>query len=191
MKKIIIALVLIVAKTSTAQLSINTNLINLKIDSCEVVQHCSKQVTLAPVFFNFKKRQLFRDNRLVNPIDFLESCRNIKDSLIQNEIERYDVLTKNKKILSAVGLSAGVCSFFLGITASGIATYNYGNGYPNNSSSSGAVVAGLALASIITTAGCFISTTAPHQKRKEILFRDLPIAYNRYVEIYNSKLINQ
>lgn len=184
MKKIIIALVLIVAKTSTAQLSINTNLINLKIDSCEIVQPSVKQSSLTPIFYTYSKRKIYLNNKPINSVLFLESCRGINDSLIQIEIERYDALTENKKRLLISSLTCVVGAF--GFSVASLSSTSNGN----NSTTSylfGVCAVSAGIASIAT----LISTTEPHQKRKEILFRDLPIVYNRYVEIYNSKLINQ
>jgi hypothetical protein len=130
---------------------------------------------LPHVYFNFQKRQLkYADNSRVSPVDFLNFCRTINDSAIQAQVARYDAYTKDKHKLGLVGLGSGLAAFSLITSASAYA------GQGNDIMTSSLAFFGvLGVLMIPVTA---IASSIPHQKRKEVLFRDLPIAYNRYVE---------
>lgn len=134
---------------------------------------------LKPVYYNFTRRRLFTSNKVpLNGQLFLQQCRGINDDRIQLQINRYDQLTSNKKKILGAMFVCGIGGF-IGMVASssmiGSSTYGYEaqNGY---------ALLGVSAASLfLATPILAISTGIPHQKRKEILFHDLPEAYNFYV----------
>ncbi len=142
-------------------------------ESKEIIpkKDCDK---LRPVYFNYSKRRLFTNNKMpLNGRHFLELCRGIDDPRIRHQIRKYDQLTSNKKKLIGAMIAAGVAGYF-GLIAS--------TGMINSSGPDAYIVMGVSAASlVIVTPILAISTSIPHQKRKEILFRDLPEAYNFYV----------
>jgi hypothetical protein len=129
---------------------------------------------LKPVFYDFTHRRLYTSNKTpLNPQQFLELCRGINDTGIQEQIIRYDQLTDSKRKLIGTMIFTGVAGCVAMMGSLGMQSTN-GN--------SAGMVAGIgAAAAFIVTPAIAISTTAPHQKRKEILFHDLPEAYNLYV----------
>lgn len=132
---------------------------------------------LKPVYYNFSRRRLYTNNKMpLNHRHFLELCRGINDPGIQHQIRKYDQLTSNKKKLIGAMIFTGVAGY---ITTMGSMVAVSGSGRTPE----GAYTAlGIGLASLfIVTPALAISTSLPHQKRKEILFRDLPDAYNFYV----------
>jgi hypothetical protein len=136
---------------------------------------------LKPVYFNFTKRRLYSSSKMpLNAAHFLESCRGINDPNIQFQIRRYDKLTSNKKKLVAATIICGVGGYvtFLMSAAYGMSSY------ANDRHYIGMAVGGAAL---LATPFLAISTSVPHQKRKEILFHDLPEAYNFHVTSQNNQ----
>lgn len=136
-----------------------------------------------PVYYNFSRRKLYNNDKMVlNPKSFLEMCRGINDLNIQHQIRKYDELTRNKKKLLGAMIVCGVGGY-VGLMSSMIMTSSSG-GYNND----GYTVMGIsAFALFIVTPALAISTTVPHQRRKEILFRDLPEAYNFHVTSLNNQ----
>ena len=59
------------------------------------------------------------------------------------------------------------------------------NSYQENNMVSGTLIF-LGVASVLVIPALAIYSTVPHQKRKTVLFRDLPVAYNYYVERHNN-----
>jgi hypothetical protein len=112
----------------------------------------------------------------INSRHFLESCRGINDPRIQDQIHKYDKLTGNKKKILGAMIVCGVGGY---ITTMISVSAMSGSGRTPE----GAYTAlGVGLASLfLATPILAISSGVPHQKRKEILFRDLPEAYNFYV----------
>lgn len=136
-----------------------------------------------PVYFNFSKRRLYSsDKRPINGRRFLEACRAINDPGIQQQIYNYDKLTNNKKKLIGAMIACGIAGYatMMGslMMSSTASSTNQG---PYIGMGIGAAVL------FIATPILAISTTIPHQKRKEILFRDLPEAYNFHVLSHNNK----
>ena len=154
---------------------------NYQIDEFEpgsivMKNDCDK---LKPVYYNFTRRRLYASNKMpLNGQHFLQLCRGINDDRIQLQINRYDQLTKNKKNILGAMFLCGIGGF-IGMVAStsmiGSSSYGYdqNNGY--------AVLGVSAAALFVATPILAISTGIPHQKRKAILFHDLPEAYNFYV----------
>jgi hypothetical protein len=133
---------------------------------------------LKPVYFNFRKRLLMDSYKSrISPVDFLNLCRTINDSAVQQQIARYDGYTKDKANLGIAALGSGAATFVLLGSA-----VSYAGQSNTNASASFAFFGVLTLVSLPVMA---IYSSVPHQKRKGVLFRDLPIAYNRYVESLN------
>lgn len=136
------------------------------------------QEKLKPVYFNFHRRQLKDINKnKIDPMEFLNLCRSIKDSTIQLQIARYDALTKDKERLSVVVLGSG----FTTIGLLGSAGASAASGSQANYVVTGSLLY-LGIISLIAIPVTAIYSSVPHQQRKSVLFRDLPIAYNQYVE---------
>ncbi len=136
------------------------------------------QQKLTPVYFNFHGRQLkdFRKNSL-QPLVFLSLCRSINDSAIQLQVARYDALTKDKARLGVVALGGGFSAIgLLGGVAASASSGGQGGDVVSGS------LACLGLVALLAIPAAAIYSSVPHQKRKAVLFRDLPIAYNHYVE---------
>lgn len=130
---------------------------------------------LSPVYFNYRKRQLKDAYRnTIPPLEFLSLCRSINDSAVQAQVIRYDNYTKDKQKLGLGALASGATAFALLGSSVGFAESQ------NTNASAGfgffGAVAFLAIPAIA------IYSSVPHQKRKAVLFRDLPIAYNQYIE---------
>lgn len=136
------------------------------------------QEKLKPVYFNFHRRQLKDINKnKIEPMEFLNLCRSIKDSAIQLQITRYDAFTKDKERLSVVVLGSGFATMgLLGSAGASAASGSQGNYVVTGS------LLYLGIISLITIPVTAIYSSVPHQQRKAVLFRDLPIAYNQYVE---------
>lgn len=133
--------------------------------------------SLQPVYFNFSRRLLFSDKQKttrIHPKNFLQECRGINNAEIQNQIARYDHLTQNKKILTGTMIACAVSSYALLMAGSSMIS----SSYPSGQGANAVLCAGVSL--LLATPVLAISTSIPHQKRKEILFRDLPNAYNFY-----------
>ncbi|MES2762894.1 MAG: hypothetical protein V4677_11835 [Bacteroidota bacterium] len=133
---------------------------------------------LSPVYFNYRKRQLKYNDSKMNPIEFLHLCRSINDSAVQLQLARYDAFTKDKEKLGLVALGGGFTAIGMLGTAAG--TAGQGN-YVITGSLAFFGVVGVLMIPISA-----IYSAVPHQKRKTVLFRDLPIAYNQYVETQNN-----
>ena len=133
---------------------------------------CDKQ---RPVYYNFSKRRLYASNKMpIRGGDFLNLCRGINDHNVQIQIRRYNELTRRKKGLVTATIICGVGGYLtlIASTMMGISSYSSDRHYI------GMAIGGAAL---LATPFLAISTAIPHQKRKEILFHDLPEAYNFYV----------
>ena len=135
---------------------------------------------LYPVYFNFRKRVLADcyKNR-ISPVEFLYLCRSIQDSAVQAQVNRYDGYSKDKANLGIACLGSGAATFALFGSAASMADQSGSN---TNAIAPLIFFGVLTLISVPVMAGY---TSVPHQKRKEVLFRDLPIAYNQYVESLN------
>jgi hypothetical protein len=135
--------------------------------------------SLKPVYFNYTWRQLFYNGNIqMNGNNFLNMCRSIDDPQIQLQIARYNQLTRNKKNLLCAMI---VCAASGYVTLMGSSFASNGYDYTRQYTIMGAGAALLFIATPIIA----ISTSIPHQKRKEVIFRDLPAAYNFYVESTN------
>lgn len=134
---------------------------------------------LKPVYYNFTRRRLFTSNKVpLNGQHFLQLCRGINDEHVQLHISRYDQLTSNKKKILGAMFICGIGGF-IGMVASSSMMGSYSYGYERQNAYT---VFGISAASLfLATPILAISSGIPHQKRKEILFHDLPEAYNFYV----------
>lgn len=136
---------------------------------------------LTPVYFHFRKRQLRdTDKNLIQPIEFLNLCRSINDSAIQCQVARYDAFTKEKQTIGVVALGSG----FGAIGLLGAASMNAADGQNSEMVTGSLAFFGVIGVLIIPVAAIYSSV--PHQRRKGILFRDLPVAYNHYVETHQN-----
>lgn len=160
-------------------LQITTKAQSIKPDSIifsQSVLPSFHSAALQPVYFNYSRRQLFYNKTTrVNPKEFLQLCRTIHDPQIKNQIARYDQLTRNKKIITGTMIGTAITGYLLTMVAAtmpGNTPYNYGYQY--------SLIFG-GVACLLATPVLAITTSVPHQKRKEVLFRDLPDAYNFYV----------
>ena len=136
------------------------------------------QEKLKPVYFNFRRRQLkdYQKNN-IQPLEFLNLCRSINDSAIQLQVARYDECTKDKARLGVVALGGG----FSAIGLLGSAAASTSSGGQGNDVITGSLVC-LGVVGLLAIPAAAIYSSVPHQKRKTVLFRDLPVAYNQYVE---------
>ena len=131
---------------------------------------------LKPVFYNFSRRRLYTNDKMpMNAKHFLELCHGINDPNVQLQVRKYDKLTSNKKKLIVATIACGVGGY-VGLFSSMIMTATSGPTPPNTYNIMGASAIVLFAAPILA-----ISTSIPHQKRKQVLFHDLPEAYNFYV----------
>jgi|GEM_PF-3234668 hypothetical protein len=130
-----------------------------------------------PVYFNYRRRQLQYNGRRIDGITFLNMCRSIPDSSIQEQVERYDGYTAQKQKLGFGAMGSG----FAGMAFLGGAL---GNGNANPEANAILVLTGVV--GVLAVPALAIYTSVPHQKRKAVLFRDLPIVYNAYVEAQGS-----
>lgn len=133
------------------------------------------QQKLSPVYFHYRRRQLkdaYKNN--IAPLEFLNLCRSINDSAVQAQVARYDNYTRDKQKLSLGALASGATAFALMGSSAGFA-----ESQNNNASAAFGFFGAIAFLAIPAIA---IYSSVPHQKRKAVLFRDLPIAYNQYIE---------
>ena len=137
------------------------------------------QEKLKPVYFNFRRRQLkdFQKNN-IQPLEFLNLCRAIKDSSVQFQIARYDSFTKDKVRLGVVALVSGFAT--IGLLGGASAAASSGGGQGNELITG--TLASFGVVALLVIPAVAIYSSVPHQKRKAVLFRDLPVAYNQYVE---------
>lgn len=150
-----------------------------RLDEFETEPVIKKNVCdgLKPVYYNFSKRRLYSSNKMpLNGRHFLDLCRGINDERVELQIRRYDQLSANKRKLVTATIICGVGGYLTFIGS----VMNASSGYSHNGSPYVAMGIGAA-ALFIATPILAISTGIPHQKRKEILFRDLPEAYNFHV----------
>jgi hypothetical protein len=132
---------------------------------------------LTPVYFNFHKRELRDLNKqVISAVEFLNLCRTINDTAIQIQVARYDSYTKDKQRLGLIALGSGFVA--MGSLGTVGATAGQGNDVITGSFAFFGVLSAL----VIPAAAIYSSV--PHQKRKAVLFRDLPIVYNHYVETH-------
>lgn len=126
-----------------------------------------------PVYFNYRRRVLQYDGRRIEGPDFLEMCRSIPDSSIREQVKQYDAYTaqKQKLVFSLLGSS------FAGMACIGGAL---GNASPSTGANDLLIFTGAAC--LLATPVIAICTSGPHRRRKTVLFRDLPVVYNAYVE---------
>jgi hypothetical protein len=147
---------------ATVQESFSTGKVAVQTSTC-----------FLPVYFNYRRRQLIYNGKRLDGAGFLRMCRSINDSAVQEQLARYDDLTAQKQKLSFGMIGAG----FVGMASFGGAL-NTGSGQPE----ANIMLAFTAVICIVAVPVMGIYTTVPHQKRKAVLFRDLPIVYNAYVE---------
>lgn len=128
---------------------------------------------LLPVYFNYRRRLLQYNGKRIDGLTFLEMCRSLPDSSIREQLKRYDAYTAKKQTLvfSTLGSS------FAGIALIGGAL---GNASPATGANPPLIVNGIVC--LLAVPVLAICTTVPHQRRKAVLFRDLPVAYNAYAE---------
>lgn len=126
-----------------------------------------------PVYFNYRRHQLQYNGKQIDGLDFLEMCRSIPDSSIREQVKQYEDYTaqKQKLVFSLMG------SGFAGMACIGGAL---GNASPSTGANGPLIVTGIAC--LLAVPVLAICTGAPHQRRKTVLFRDLPIVYNAYAE---------
>jgi hypothetical protein len=135
----------------------------------------SFQQELWPVYFNYRRRQLKdAQKNNISPVEFLNLCRSIRDSAVQLQVARYDSYTKDKERLGVVALVGGFSA--MGLFGSAAAYSGQGNDIITGS------LVFLGVIGFLAIPAAAIYSSVPHQKRKSVLFRDLPIAYNQYVE---------
>ncbi|MBS1636131.1 MAG: hypothetical protein JST26_09460 [Bacteroidetes bacterium] len=140
-----------------------------------------------PVYYNFSKRVLYSsEGKRINGQDFLEFCRGIPDSAVKVQVALYDACTRNKLRLGFAAIGGGILSFGLfSFAAAQSSSQAYTGGNSNAGAISGCL--GLGTVSLMAVPISLIATTIPHQRRKLILFHDLPQAYNFYVKSLTSK----
>lgn len=126
--------------------------------------------TLEPIYFSYKKRQLIYKCQKMRGEKLVAICRNIPDSAIQEQINYYDNLSNNKKWILCSTIVCGASALVL-LYSSALFPFEKNAGYIAGSGAAAALASGI-------TAIC---SSIPHQKRKIIMFKDLPIAYNLYV----------
>lgn len=147
------------------------------VNDCYEIKVSENRKKLTPVYFNFRKRQLRDVNRnTISPIEFLNLCRMINDSAIQMQVAIYDSYSRDKQRLGVVALGSGFAA--LGLIGSSLASAGQGNDVMSGS------LAFFGAVSILVIPAVAIYSTVPHQKRKGVLFRDLPIVYNHYVDTH-------
>lgn len=145
----------------------------LKSDPETIVS--SNQKELLPVYFNYRRRQLKdAQKNNISPVEFLNLCRSIRDSAVQLQVARYDSYTKDKERLGVVALVGGFSA--MGLFGSAAAYTGQGN-----DAITGSLIF-LGVVGLLAIPAAAIYSSVPHQKRKSVLFRDLPVAYNQYVE---------
>lgn len=142
----------------------------------------NSQTPCAPVYYNFFKRQLLYNGcEKISGADFLEICRGINDSAVQAQIARYDNYSLNKGKMGLVAVSAGITGFGMLLNVEQM----------SGSQASDQIMRGTLVTAgvigILTIPVMAIASSVPHQRRKAVLFRDLPIAYNNYVESLTHK----
>lgn len=126
-----------------------------------------------PVYFNYRRRRLVHKGRPLDGLLFLKMCRAIGDSAVQEQVARYDELSREKQRLGFGMLGSSFTGFAL---LGGVISNSAGE--PELSSMLG-LASGIAILAVPAMA---IYSSVPHRQRKAVLFRDLPIAYNAYVE---------
>lgn len=126
-----------------------------------------------PVYFNYHRRQLQYNGRRMDGITFLNMCRSIPDTNIQHQVERYDDYTAQKQKLGfgTVGSSFAGMAFLGGALGAG-----------NSKPETTAFLVFTGVVCVLAVPVTAICGSVPHQKRKTVLFRDLPVVYNAYVE---------
>lgn len=130
--------------------------------------------TYLPVYFNYRRRLLkYNGVARIDGISFLNMCRSIKDSAVQEQIARYDEFTSQKQKLGFAAMGSAFAAFacFGGSVAND-------QGKPELT----VMLVGTGAFCVIAVPVIAIYSSVPHQKRKTVLFRDLPVAYNAYVE---------
>ena len=166
----------------------NTALSVSKTDTVNVFQkqemRLSRQITqeYLPVYFNYRRRLLkYNGTQRMGGAEFLSLCRTIQDSAVQEQVARYDAYTTEKQKLGLAALGSGFAGFALL------------GGAAANTQSNETVTATLAVTgvmAVLAIPAIAIYSSVPHQKRKIVLFRDLPIAYNLFVETQRLRRIN-
>lgn len=167
---------LILIRVLTLDLSAQINAYDLEYPIATKKEFKKNIQELQPVYYNFSQRKLYyKPGMRLNGNEFLNLCRSINDPAIQDQVARYDQLTRKKKGLIG-GMIACAVGGYVTMMASMVAVSGSGYYNPNGY----ATMALGAAVLFIGTPVFAISTAFPHQKRKEILFRDLPEAYNFY-----------
>lgn len=131
-------------------------------------------VEYLPVYFNYRRRLLkYNGTERIGGTEFLNLCRAIQDSAVQEQLARYDAYTAEKQKLGLAALGSGFAGFaFIGGAAA--------NGQNNETAT--ATLAFTGVMAVLAIPVIAIYSSVPHQRRKAVLFRDLPVAYNLFVE---------
>lgn len=133
-----------------------------------------KDEAYLPVYFNYRRRFLsYNGVERIDAISFLNMCRSIQDSAIQEQVVLYDGFTAQKQKLgfAAMGSAFAAFSCFGGAVAND-------QGKPELT----VMLVGTGVFCVLAVPAIAIYSSVPHKKRKTVLFRDLPVAYNAYVE---------
>lgn len=145
-----------------------------KVDKVMLQVNQSSTMEYLPVYFNYRRRLLkYNGTQRMGGAEFLSLCRTIQDSAVQEQVSRYDAYTAEKQKLGLAALGSGFAGFALL------------GGAAANTQSNETVTATLAVTgvmAVLAIPAIAIYSSVPHQRRKAVLFRDLPIAYNLFVE---------
>lgn len=145
-----------------------------KVDKAMLQVNQSSTIEYLPVYFNYRRRLLkYNGTQRMDGAEFLSLCRTIQDSAVQEQVARYDAYTAEKQKLGLAALGSGFAGFaFLGGAAANA----------QNNETATATLAVTGVMAVLAIPVIAIYSSVPHQRRKTVLFRDLPIAYNLFVE---------
>ncbi|MES2132590.1 MAG: hypothetical protein V4506_09575 [Bacteroidota bacterium] len=181
MKTTGILLALIICGFMSKAQSNNTQQIST-VDKVILQVSQSSTIEYLPVYFNYRRRLLkYNGTQRMDGAEFLNLCRTIRDSAVQEQVARYDAYTAEKQKLGLAALGSGFAGFALL------------GGAAANTQSNETVTATLAVTgvmAVLAIPAIAIYSSVPHQRRKTVLFRDLPIAYNLFVETQRLRRTN-
>ena len=164
-----------VAQYSNNSLNLNDSPLSSHPDSKNIVLPGNFKRPLLPVYFSYNKRKLILNGKRMSGIALVNMCRSINDPCVQEQLKCYDQLSTNKRWILTSTAFCGANTFVM-ICATSSTTQN-----------NSAIWASCALASAIAAGVTAICSSIPHQKRKIIMFHDLPIAYNNYLASQTNK----